>query len=519
MHSESKPKALGAQIRFMITAGVGFFADGYLNLTIGLVVPILGYLYFPDGKVSTVDSDVIKGGLSLGMVVGQLLFGILSDAWGRKKVYGKELLLTIFGTLLVILLPWKGMSTQSITAWVTIFRVVTGIGIGADYPLSSSFTAENTEVSTRAVRILAVFSNIGLGNMAASIVFLVLLKAFESSVSENINHLEWVWRLLLGIGIIPAIFTLYARLTISETQLYNRQNDIAKLTEIVVSHNKRGLKDQWRDFREYFGDWKHARTLFATSTSWFLFDIAYYGINLNQSVVLSRIGYAKGKTPWETLYKTAIGNIIIQAAVSASSSNEFIIYTVTNKNLQGYLPGFYVGIFLPDRIGRVRQQLFTCGMVCILYAIWAGISSPGVQTSTGGLMAIFAISQFLLTSGPNSTTFLIPAEVFPTRVRSTAHGISAAAGKCGAIIAAFAFGSVEDAIGLYGILGLFSGVMLLNTLVTLLIPEPSLTIEGLGIDPVVDQGAEQVSKVYVPPSLKVTEVIVETTDSGCVHHL
>ncbi|KAJ5724691.1 hypothetical protein N7493_006419 [Penicillium malachiteum] len=499
MHSESKPKALGAQVRFMITAGAGFFADGYLNLTIGLVVPILGYLYFPDGKVSTVDSDVIKGGLSLGMVVGQLLFGILSDAWGRKKVYGKELLLTIFGTLLVISLPWKGLSTRSITAWVTVFRVVTGIGIGADYPLSSSFTAENTDVSTRAVRILSVFSNIGLGNMAASIVFLVLLKAFESAIAANINHLEWVWRLLLGIGIIPAIFTLYARLTISETQLYNKRGFDAELTATVVCNNKRGLGDQWKDVREYFGDWRHARTLFATSASWFLFDIAYYGINLNQSVVLSRIGYAKGNTPWETLYKTAIGNIIIQAA--------------------GYIPGFYVGIFLPDRIGRVRQQLFTCGMVCILYAIWAGISSPGVHTSTGGFMAIFAISQFLLTSGPNSTTFLIPAEVFPTRVRSTAHGISAAAGKCGAIIAAFAFGSVEDAIGLYGILGLFSGVMLLNTLVTLLIPEPSLTIEGLGIDlgsPLVNQGVEQVSKDSGLPSTKITEVTVETTGSGCV---
>ena len=57
-------------------------------------------------------------------------------------------------------------------------------------------------------------------------------------------------------------------------------------------------------------DWK--RNLTATS------DIAYYGINLNQSVVLTRIGYAKGATPWETLYKTAIGNIIVQAAVSSS---------------------------------------------------------------------------------------------------------------------------------------------------------------------------------------------------------
>jgi hypothetical protein len=45
-------------------------------------------------------------------------------------------------------------------------------------------------------------------------------------------------------------------------------------------------------------------------------DIAFYGINLNQAVILARIGYAKGATPYDTLHKTAIGNIIMQAAVN-----------------------------------------------------------------------------------------------------------------------------------------------------------------------------------------------------------
>ncbi|KAJ5671592.1 hypothetical protein N7507_000719 [Penicillium longicatenatum] len=479
--------SLGAKLRFMITAGVGFFADGYLNLTIGLVVPILGYLYFPDGSVSAVGSDVIKGGLSLGMVIGQLLFGVLSDTWGRHKIYGKELLLTIFGTLLVILLPWKGMTPRSVTAWVTMFRVVTGVGIGADYPLSSALAAEKSPFGSRAIQVLAVFSNIGLGNIAASIVFLVLLKAFEGSVADNINHLEWVWRLLLGIGIIPAVFTLYARLTIAETLPYKKY---------VCDENtgqERGFKQQWKDFREYFSHWKHTKVLIATAASWFLFDIAYYGINLNQSVILTRIGYAKGATPWQTLYNTAIGNIIVQAA--------------------GYLPGFYVGIFLPDFIGRVRQQLYTCGTVCVLYAIWAGVSSPGAHTSTGGLMAIFAISQFILTTGPNTTTFLIPAEVFPTRVRGTAHGISAAAGKCGAILTAFAFGTVEDAIGLSGVLGLFSGVMLLTTLVTFLIPETrNHTLEGIERDHL--YGNHDGFKGDDSPVGVITQVHVNTTGPG-----
>ena len=97
---------------------------------------MLGYLYFKDKKnaVPTVSADVIKGSLSLGMICGQLFFGIFGDALGRHSVYGKELMVTIFGTLMVILLPWGDISHQSVIAWVAVFRVVTGIGIGGGTP-------------------------------------------------------------------------------------------------------------------------------------------------------------------------------------------------------------------------------------------------------------------------------------------------------------------------------------------------------------------------------------------------
>jgi PHS family inorganic phosphate transporter-like MFS transporter len=56
---------------------------------------------------------------------------------------------------------------------------------------------------------------------------------------------------------------------------------------------------------------------------------------------------------------------------------------------------------------------------------------------------------------PNATTFLLPVEVFPTRVRGAAHGISAAVGRCRAVPTAFAFGSITERIGVQGVLGLF----------------------------------------------------------------
>ena len=93
---------------------------------------MLGYLYFQDEKstVPTVKSDVIKGSLALGMIGGQLLFGLFGDTLGRHKIYGKELILTLFGTLMVILMPWMNFSPTSVEAWMAVFRVVTGFGTG-----------------------------------------------------------------------------------------------------------------------------------------------------------------------------------------------------------------------------------------------------------------------------------------------------------------------------------------------------------------------------------------------------
>jgi PHS family inorganic phosphate transporter-like MFS transporter len=93
---------------------------------------MIGYIHFKDesNTIPTHKSDLIKGSLSLGMIVGQLGFGILGDALGRHVVYGKELMITMFGTLMCILLPWKGLSHDGTIAWLSVFRALTGVGIG-----------------------------------------------------------------------------------------------------------------------------------------------------------------------------------------------------------------------------------------------------------------------------------------------------------------------------------------------------------------------------------------------------
>jgi PHS family inorganic phosphate transporter-like MFS transporter len=260
---------LRSHLGFLTVIGVGLFSDGYLNITIGLIVPMLGYIYFQDekNKVPTVSSDVIKSSLPLGMIVGQLLFGVFGDALGRHIVYGKELIITIFGTLMVVLLPWHGLSHNGVVAWVSVFRVVAGLGTGGDYPMTSTLCTEHIRFGSRAKRVRTIFSCIGLGATSAGIVFVVLLAAFKDSIIGNVARLEWARRLLLGLGMIPAAFTLQARLTSKETEPY--QEYVATETGLTAGSG-RGLKDQFRDFRVYFSEWKHAKVLFGTYACWFL---------------------------------------------------------------------------------------------------------------------------------------------------------------------------------------------------------------------------------------------------------
>merc|ERR1711915_451624 len=109
------------------------------------------------------------------------------------------------------------------------------------------------------------------------------------------------------------------------------------------------------------------------------------------------------------------------------------------------LPGYLLSIAFIDRIGARRLQL--CGFYAMavnffLVAAFKHHFHPMLLVFFFGLTFLF--SNF----GPNATTFVIPATSYPTLIRSTCHGLSAASGKLGAIVGAAAFAPLEEAFGL-----------------------------------------------------------------------
>ncbi|BGP55672.1 hypothetical protein JCM8202_003838 [Rhodotorula sphaerocarpa] len=431
-------------VRACATAGVGFFTDAYDIFAINLAAGMIGYVYNMDSHKGalTPNQDLgLKISTPVGTLVGQLLFGYLADVVGRKKMYGFELIIIIVATL------GQAVSGQapaiSIIGVLIMWRFIMGIGIGGDYPLSSVITSEFAATRIRGRMMVATFWSQGWGQLAAALVALASLAAFKSAIINdgptNAASLDYVWRIIIGLGAVPGAVALYFRLTLPETPRFTMdvERNIVQASSDVDAFLQTGsrVSDQTpavadplaapkasaRDFFGHFGKYENFKLLFGTAFCWFALDVAFYGLGLNSSIILNAIGYGSPKsgTPSEkryySLHNNAVGNIIITVA--------------------GLIPGFWASFALIDFWGRRPIQIMGFGVLTVTLCIMGFAYTPLKEKAVGAFVMLFCLTNFFQNFGPNTTTFIIPGEIFPTRYRSTAHGISAGSGKLGAIIA------------------------------------------------------------------------------------
>jgi MFS family permease len=136
------------------------------------------------------------------------------------------------------------------------------------------------------------------------------------------------------------------------------------------------------------------------------------------------------------------------------------------------LPGYFLAIALLDKTGRRPIQLLGFGLMGAMFLLIGLV--PGVTQNAAPFLALYGISFFFTGFGPNTTTFVYPAELFPVQVRTTGHGISAALGKMGAFAGAFLFPvMLASSLGIRGTEVVAALVLLAGLALTaFLLPEP-----------------------------------------------
>ena len=111
-------------------------------------------------------------------------------------------------------------------------------------------------------------------------------------------------------------------------------------------------------------------------------------------------------------------------------------------------PGYLIAAVTIDRIGRKSIQMIGFVMMAVAFGAIAFI--PDMSKLLLPFLIIYGVSYFFTEFGPNSTTFVYPAEIFPVKARTTGHGIAAATGKLGGFFGVFLFPILMAWRGLIG---------------------------------------------------------------------
>lgn len=421
--------------RVLLTSGLGFFTDAYDLFIIGIAMALIKTEWHP----ATLAVSLISSTALITSALGAVFFGRLADKLGRKKIYGMEVLLLAGGAIGTALAPniW----------WLIALRGLLGFGVGGDYPVSATIMSEYAGRKHRGRMVAMVFSMQAVGLIVGPLVAVALLKS-------GLSH-DLIWRIMLGLGAVPALAVFRLRRQIHETPRFalaagdaeHATHAARRASSAAMTYRLAELKIQSKkadSLKVFIHNKQLLRWLIGTAGAWFLIDIAFYGNTISGPIILKLLN------PHASLTKTTLETLLIFVVAAA--------------------PGYLLAIQRIDSQGRRSIQGIGFLVMALCFAAIGLI--PGLTTAVAPFLMIYGLSYFFTQYGPNTTTFVVPTELFPVRLRTTGHGISAAVGKLGAFIGAFFFPLLLSSIGLAKTELVIGAVCLLGMAVTyLLLPE------------------------------------------------
>lgn len=361
-----------------------------------------------------------------GIIVGQILVGILGDWLGRRWGLIQDAMIMFIG-LIMLTAAWGVTQNGWVICYVwSLFFY--GIGVGGEYPMTATSGMENAvgsgKVSTkedrlhRGRKVTSAFLMQGWGQFFNQVILILLLLIFHHG-SGNPPYSEvaaqWTYRVSFAIPAVGTLWLVYFRTY--KMRAASKQLQAAKKRQHVTGYDTASLKLTFT----YFGP-----RMIATAGAWYANDVFFYGNKLFQNEFI--------------------------AALTPGNKSVMVGWLWNLVNVGVSLVGYYLASFFIDNKLYGRKWMMIVGFLCdfILFTVPAFnfeyySSGAGVHA----FQAMYFLSSFFNQFGPNSVTFIAAAEVYPTPIRATAHGLSAAAGKLGALTAAVLYNYIDTQTKFY----------------------------------------------------------------------
>ena len=389
-------------------SSMGVFMDGY-----ALSIFSTAYIYLMN---SFLDKAIFvsfgAAAIYIGMFFGSITFGRISDSHGRRKIFVYDMALSSIFLFLT--------SFSSNLLEFFIFEAIAGIGIGADYPISSSIQAEFSPRKTRGRYLVFNIFSWTIG----SVVFYVI------SIPIVLYSGNFAWRLMYATGAVIPVIVILSRRSLPESPYWlsekGRYVEAEKVTnwmgidigiKALPAPSVEKGKTSFSEIGKFFP------LIIFTSLAWLSYDIASYGV--------------WNYTP--SLFVQSGGGYVY--AIIATLLEELPV-----------VAGTLICLIYVDRIGRKKLESIGFGFAGISLVLFGLFSLHGSFPFLY-IFAAFALMHFFHNIGPTNITYLYPVEIFPTRIRATAMGISTAASRVGAILGVFAFPLLINGLSIsYGLL-------------------------------------------------------------------
>lgn len=453
---------------FLWALSAGLIAlDGFDFFIIGVAIPFLQR----DFSLNATTIGAVAVAAIVGSLVGSLTLGPLTDRVGRQVMLVVDILIFVIATAGTAL-AWNAAS-------LIVFRFLVGVGIGADYPISVSYITENVPSRLRGRMVIGAFTFQAVGALLGAVTGILVIHLFQILYPNAVQlTVQYAWRWMLGVGLALAIGVGWLRFSflLESPRYYITRGEYDEASKaasvlleepiIITPETDPPHREPSLSYRDLFSA-QYRRNLAFASIPWFLQDIATYGIGIFTPVILGAMAFARED------------NFIIRELAAAQGSALVDLFLIL---------GFLIAVGLIERAGRIRLQIvgFIGMAVGLLVLAAASFFATGSPTNLLLVFAGFLIFNLLMNAGPNSTTFLLSGEVFPTSIRASGAGLAAAIAKAGAVLGTFALPGLQQSIGTPMLLVWLALICLIAAVMTYLlqIETTGRSLEAVGMQKV-----------------------------------